>query len=165
MTNESESHRAFLLAWNPAKSIPDYLTTDAHLRKEGRPDEESWDVCTRTIRPGDRVFLMRLAVEPKGIVASGYVTSEPWEGEDWEGDPRKRRLNVTVAWDTALYPDVAPPLGTDALCSRAFPQQLWTPQRSGISIRFEALGHLEKEWRGHITSLDLPRVHGGPSTP
>ena len=52
----------------------------------------SWGCgSSRSLMPGDRVFVHRVAQEPKGVFASGYVTRAPYEVPDAS---RKARLSA-----------------------------------------------------------------------
>ena len=71
--------KAYLFGWNPLKwewaAIDDDI---ARLKSEGKL-EEAWSVAShKSIRPGDRAYVVRLGQEPKGIFASGYISSEPY---------------------------------------------------------------------------------------
>ena len=64
----------YLLTWNPKR----WTWTDQEDNIQTVQSEGSlvlpWSCgTTRKIRSGDRVFLMRLGVEPKGIIGSGIV--------------------------------------------------------------------------------------------
>lgn len=66
--------RTYLLTWNPEKYHWDSLKLDIEkFEKEGSL-LTAWSCgVTRSIVKGDRVFMMRLGGEPRGIFASGYV--------------------------------------------------------------------------------------------
>ncbi|MDL5428918.1 hypothetical protein QSH93_25240, partial [Escherichia coli] len=52
----------------------------------------------RSILPGDRVFLHRVAQEPKGLFGSGYATSAPYE-EVNSNYKRGYRLCINFVFD------------------------------------------------------------------
>jgi hypothetical protein len=58
----------------------------AELEAFRRGDIESlrWSVGSRSIARGDRLFLIRLGVEPKGIIAAGWALGEPYQAPHWE---------------------------------------------------------------------------------
>ena len=39
---------------------------------------------TKQIEKGDRVFLIRLGIEPKGIIGSGWVVKPPYFDQHWD---------------------------------------------------------------------------------
>lgn len=40
----------------------------------------------KSIKAGDRVFLIKLGLEPKGIVASGIAITDVFEGTHWDDE-------------------------------------------------------------------------------
>ena len=65
--------KTFLFAWNPKKW--DWTTLEQsieEIKKTGKITDKWSVVSHKKIKPGDRVFLMRLGKEPKGIMASGF---------------------------------------------------------------------------------------------
>lgn len=113
-TTQAEERTTFLLVWNP----------DAYLFGEGEIDDivstieeygaaySDWSTGnTKKIQPGDRLFLLRTGVEPRGIVASGYSYADIAEEEHW--NPEKQAEGQTtrfaeVQWDEFLDPDSEP---------------------------------------------------------
>ena len=74
-----------LFTWNPKKwPWNDLPQAVSEANVEGK-HVDTWSCgVTRNIKPGDRAFLMRLGVHPKGIMGSGIVTSEPRERAHWD---------------------------------------------------------------------------------
>ena len=77
----------YLLLWNPKqwewKDIEDYINAKKGIEK----DYIRWSIGnTKKIKIGDRVFLMRLGEEPKGIIAAGTVVREPFVAEHWDDE-------------------------------------------------------------------------------
>ena len=63
------------------------LSNAASRVQSGRIVRDEWSCgVTKTIEPGDRVFLIKLGKEPRGIVGSGRADSAPAKGRgvDWE---------------------------------------------------------------------------------
>lgn len=104
--------------------------------------------CARSkqIRRGDRFFLLRQGVEPRGIVASGWMTSDWYEGPGWRraGVPCNY---VDVAFDTLLDASKEPILPREALSHGKLGEMYWDTQVSGISIPDRVALELEKAWR------------------
>lgn len=44
---------------------------------------------TKRINTGDLFFLMRLGIEPKGIIGCGYITSKPYFFTHWDKEKAK----------------------------------------------------------------------------
>ena len=81
---------AYLFAWNPDKwNWKDLLDDIGKVQTSGKVAVR-WS-CTshRRIKPGDRVFMVRLGSEPRGIMASGRVASEPFTAPHWNGEDRQ----------------------------------------------------------------------------
>jgi 5-methylcytosine-specific restriction protein B len=113
---------AFLITWNPKV----YAWSDFDDDVARVPFETDW-CCARSkrIREGDRLWLLRQGVEPRGLVAYGVATSDWYEGPGW------RRNGVPchyVDWRV------------DALSPLLVPRELlppwtgWSTMVSGIAI-------------------------------
>ena len=71
--------KTFLFAWNPKKW--DWTTLEQNIDEIEQTGRTSlrWSVIShKKISPGDRAFLVRLGKEPKGIMASGFVSTSPF---------------------------------------------------------------------------------------
>ena len=135
--------KAYLFGWNPIKFKWEDIDDDIQkLHTEGKL-EEDWSVAShKTIKPGDRAYVVRVGVEPKGIFASGYISSEPFLAS------RKGRIyhRIAITLDVLLNPDKQPILTLDILKTGNLAAQTWTPQASGISIKPEIVDELEGVW-------------------
>jgi hypothetical protein len=140
---------AFLLAWNPESWQWTDLQADIARVRSGKDVKESWRVANTSIKVGDRVFLMRLGQEPKGIMGSGYVTSNPYEAAHYSGTPGKTQTSVDLKWDALLDPASDAILEASELKER-IPEMHWFPQSSGISIPAASYAELESLWRQHL---------------
>jgi len=135
--------KAYLFGWNPIKFAWDDLDEDVKRVLAGEKLEDNWSVVShKTIQPGDRAYIVRVGQEPKGIFASGYITSEPYLAL------RKGRTyyRIAITFDILLNPDKEPILTLDILKTGNLAAQTWTPQASGISIRPELVDELEGVW-------------------
>jgi len=134
---------AYLFGWNPVKFKWDDIDDDIKQLSETGNLEDNWSVAShKTIKPGDRAYIARVGLEPKGIFASGYVASEPYIAF------RKGRHyhRITIKIDVLLNPDKQPILSLDILKTGNLAAQTWTPQASGISIRPQLADELEGVW-------------------
>jgi len=132
-----------LFGWNPIKFAWDDLDEDVKRVSAGEKLEDNWSVVShKTIQPGDRAYVVRVGQEPKGIFASGYITSEPYLAL------RKGRTyyRIAITFDILLNPDKEPILTLDILKTGNLAAQTWTPQASGISIKPELVDELEGVW-------------------
>ena len=143
--------QTFLLTWNPKKWTWSTLDADHDsARKHGYFDDRWSCGRSKSIRAGDRVFLLRQGSEPRGIVASGSVTSdEPLTGPHWSGDGRSA-LYVAARFDVLLHSEREPILPRSSLDSGVLADVHWDTQVGGIKIPPDAAAELEELWRAFL---------------
>ncbi len=147
---------AFLLIWSPRKWPWPELPDVAKRVAAGEPVTDVWGCgVARSIMPGDRVFVHRVAQEPKGVFASGYVTRAPYEVPD-PATKRGYRLCIDFVYDWLVDAHHEVVIPRDALRVHPFSVQTWDAQSSGTSIKPIAEGALEKRW------AELTGKRGGP---
>jgi len=135
--------KAYLFGWNPVKFEWVDIEDDIHKLTATGVLEDNWSVAShKTIKPGDRAYVVRVGVEPKGIFASGFISSEPYLA--FRKGRHYYRINIT--FDVLLNPDKEPILTLAILKTGNLAAQTWTPQASGISIRQELVDELEGVW-------------------
>jgi 5-methylcytosine-specific restriction protein A len=140
----------YLLTWNPERWQWTYLRDSiAEIEKQGYC-QESWSSgVTTKIRPGDRVFLMKLGKQkPRGIVASGWATSDVYPGAHWDNAKLAKGLTalyIDVHFDTILDPEkeIFP---RERLRSGVYTKMDWEPQASGRTFPEDVAIQLEKDW-------------------
>ncbi len=138
---------AFLFAWNPVKWPWPTLTEDIRVLSDTGMHTDLWSCAShKSVREGDRAFLVRVGKKPTGLMGSGYVSSEPFYSEK-NGISRMR---VLINFDVLLDPGSEPILGMEELRSGVLKQQLWSPQASGISIRPQLVPELEELWQAFL---------------
>jgi len=139
--------RAFLFGWNPVKFEWAELDEDIAKLRSGEILEDNWSAAShKAIQPGDRAFVVRVGVEPKGIFASGIISSDPYVA--YRNGRHYYRVNIQ--FDTLLNPDAEPILTLDILKTGNLAKQTWTPQASGISIKSDLLDELEGVWQDFL---------------
>ncbi len=107
---------------------------------------ESWSAAShKKIKPGDRAFLMRLGVEPKGIIGAGYVSSLPFLAPPCSGE-NKLSYRVNIDFEVLLNPDKEPLLTLDLLKMGGLEHVNWTPRASGMEIHLKHAEELEALW-------------------
>jgi hypothetical protein len=148
---------AYMLTWNPRRW--EWSDLDAKIklsRKQGFLDLRwSLGINFRQIKEGSRVFLLRQALEPKGIMASGQVTSEPFEDEHF-ADPKKVAWYVEVRFEFLLSPKKEIlPLGS--LDRGQLRDVHWGMQSSGTAMPQVSADELERVWFEHLRSIGLER--------
>lgn len=149
--NSVDSVNTWLLSYNPKvydweAEEPDF-NFDTMLRKVGekRGFIIEWRCLSKKTKPGDRFFIVRLGVEPKGIMATGYVTcGGANQGVDDQGNVLANNL-IEVCITDAIDFRTDPIISMDLLNKR-YPNQKWNPQGSGISVDPEAAKWLIENW-------------------
>lgn len=139
---------SYLFGWNPHKFEWANLDQDIARLIAGEKMEDNWSVAShKSIKSGDRAYVVRVGVEPKGIFASGYVSSEPFVAT------RRGRIHhrINIEFDALLNPDKEPILSLDILKTGDLAAQTWTPQASGISIRPQLVEELEGLWLAFLS--------------
>jgi len=142
--------KAYLFGWNPLKFKWEDLDKDIATLSANGEYKDNWSVIShKTIHPGDRAYIVRVGVEPKGIFASGVISSEPYLAL------RKGRTyyRIEISLDVLLNPDKQPILTLDILKTGNLAMQTWTPQASGISIQPQLVDELEGVWQDFLTDV------------
>ena len=97
---------------------------------------------------GDRVFMLRVGRGKVGIVASGWLSSDPYEGDDWRGSDKMRHY-ADILFDTMIYPMRNNILDTKTL-QKEIPTVEWTGGHSGVLITDEEANKLEHLWNSFL---------------
>lgn len=139
----------YLLTWNQArwewKDLDRYIE---EIKKHGYADD-TWSCgITKKICPDDRVFLIKLGAEPRGIIASGWAVSEVYEDQHWDRRARakgKTALYIDVHFDMILDPqkEIFPRAWLD---KGIYAKMHWEPQASGVTIPDDVAEQLERDW-------------------
>ncbi|MCL4481831.1 MAG: HNH endonuclease [Bacteroidetes bacterium] len=140
-----------LLSWNPDKW--DWIDLDSAINdlQVTGVYRDSWSCgINKSIQVGDRLFLIRLGKEPKGICASGYAISNVYQGAHWSGNKSKLANYISFEYDVLLNPTKDKILGMDILKMGVLAEQHWSTQNSGIMIRPNVAEELEKIWFNFI---------------
>lgn len=152
----------YLFVWNPDKWNWTTLEQSiAQLADTGKVTEKWSCRSYKTIKPGDRAFLARVGVSPRGIIGSGIVTTPPFLSRHWSGED-KDVYRVMIQFDILLNGDKEPILTNNILKQGKLASQNWTPQASGISIRPELVDALEAVWFDFVTTQ---KIRYNPFTP
>jgi 5-methylcytosine-specific restriction protein A len=151
----SPIQNAYLFVWNPSKW--DWVGLEQNIEEIQNRGATTlrWSCRShKSIKVGDRAFLVRLGDEPRGIMASGYVVSEPFLSPHWSGEDRDVP-RVLIEFDVIINPKRGAILSLDLLKTSHLAQQHWTPQTSGISIRSDLVAELEAIWFDFLSSQDV----------
>jgi len=101
---------------------------------------------------------------PKGIIASGWVTSHVIEDSHWDtklARDGKQALYVEIDLDVLLNPETDEILSREALTKGVLAEMHWDSQSSGIRIPDHVARELERKWAQFLdlrvdTSLAIP---------
>ncbi len=143
----------YLLAWNPRRAPWRERTTLLRCLESGQPAVTSWGMLSKSICPGDRVFLIRLGVSPRGIIASGSAVSGAYLTPHWDPEKRKQGKSsrcVEIAFSRLLDTDATPPLSVDDLDGSPLDEMHWRIQGSGVMIPAHVAAALESRWAAHL---------------
>lgn len=139
----------FLLTWNPARWKWEQMQEAVKITLKGEMHSERWSCNTKKIHIGDRIFLIKLGEEPRGIVASGYVTSELYDSEHWDEEKRAKGIpvqRVNIDFDVVLDSQQENILYMDELTQGKLAEQHWSSQTSGIRIADDIAEVVEDRW-------------------
>ena len=146
---------SYLITWNPNKwNFEGGYSSFLNRIRNGEKPVEEWSVVNSSIQKGDTLYLMRLGVSPRGIVAKGIALDEVHYSEHWDSDLAKNGVktkHVSVQFVSAVDFKTENYLKWDAL-KEYFPNQNWTPQGSGIAIKEEYIHQLDDKWNDCVNS-------------
>ena len=149
---ESDVINTWLLAWNPknydwenVEKPYDYNTVISNTKKQGAYSD-TWRCVSKNTKTGDRIFIIRLGQNPKGIIATGYAVSDSYIDEYDDGIISNNKLRIVDICITGFLDYHTEPLISQDLLKEKFPEQQWSPQGSGISIKPDAAKWLIEEW-------------------
>lgn len=146
--------KTFLFTMNPKKWYWEDIDQTIALIKQTGHESLSWSVAShKKVQPRDRAFLMRLGVEPKGIMGAGFVSSMPFLAPHWSGE-NKLRYKVMIDLEVLLNSEKEALLSLDLLNQGSLENYNWTPRSSGIEISNRYLNELEALWTDFLMTKD-----------
>ncbi|WP_035953702.1 hypothetical protein [Parafrankia sp. EUN1f] len=154
----------FMLTWNPdsydwEEEGGNYEGGVARIAS-GATIKAMWSMGARRygVEPGDRFYLLRQGVEPRGIVGSGYFTDGQIDEDVHWDDPDKTAWYAEVVFEFLVDP--ADGLPTSQLLDEV-PGFGWnTTYASGNEVRGEAVDQLEHMWKEAMTRTKHHRRRG-----
>ncbi len=155
--------KTYLLTWNPDRwSWHNIQECIADIRNDGSSSRERWSTgVNKTINPGDPIFILRQASEPRGIVASGVATSEVFRDKHWDKTkPNETALFINTRLEFILDADNEAIYSRDWLMTKDTLKDMhWDSHASGTIISDEIAATLEIEWERFIAGKQvLPPV-------
>lgn len=156
----------YLLNWNPKRW--DWIELEESIAELAELGwfEARWSCgVTKSIRPGDRFYLIRLGLKPKGIVGSGYyIVSASFEDLHWDqvlAASGSTARFVNVVFDALLNADSEHILEIDLLQADPLLSQInWLPQASCIRVPDEIAEKLQGIWSEFLGVSKLPEDFG-----
>ena len=125
--------KSFLLGWNPKNWEWSDLPDAVYKVETGESYESHWTCRSKNVKIGDRFFLMRLGNDPKGIIGSGQVQSEPYDKLHYDNEKAAEGViapRVDIHFDClSTYPIIS-----ENELKNNFKGFNWFPQQSGVSI-------------------------------
>jgi len=151
---QSDQSRTFILIWNPKKWRK---WTRRAYKKEveqttvGKLFPGIWSCGnTKSIKPGDRLFLLRVDSE-RGLIASATAISTPYFGPHWDGTPGRKALYVKHLTDALV--DVEDRFPMQQLLKERLSVHWNRMQKSGIEVPKESAARLVELWQLHLVRL------------
>ena len=120
--------------WEAEEEQFNYHTAISNIKNNGAFVTD-WRCRTKQVKIGDRVFLIKLGQNPKGIFATGYAVSNTFESEYIGDDGLTYKANFIDICLTEFLDYHTDNLISMELLKQKFPNQQWSPQGSGISIK------------------------------
>jgi len=153
----------YLFLWNPERWP--WTTLEQDIKEMNLTGQYSgrWSCGNRkSIQSGDRIFILKVGKAPKGIIAAGFATSEPFEGKHW-GEENKNALYIDIDFEVLLNHNEEPILTVDDLNNTGnLAKQNWKPQASGTAVKSELIDELEAVWFHFLTTQKIrhsPFIH------
>jgi 5-methylcytosine-specific restriction enzyme A len=136
---------SYLLAWNPNRWEWD-IAEFVRAFNAGEVTTERWSCGNNSrIHSGDRVWLIRLGKEPRGIFACGTVIQGSYEDTHWS-DQAKTARYVQFQIDGIINPETDTIIPRKRLDEPPFDTVHWSTQTSGITISNDVSLALHQEW-------------------
>ena len=133
---------AYLYIWNPDRWTWSDQQEAIYRVNNGDQYDMYWSCGnTKRIEIGDMFFLMRLGVDPKGIIGCGYISSEPYLLPHW--DEHKAKESKSALRTDLLFKALSDnPIISLSYLQDKYPNYTWTPQAGGLSISEEIASEL-----------------------
>lgn len=130
-------------AWNDIDSAIEQL-------RENGSYIDSWSSGNRKdIKVGERVFVIKLGTEPRGIFISGWVYNGHFLDKHWDKEKAKqgKKANyIEVNFEVILNPEKDRILSYEELNKGKLKNMDWSSRASGVLIPEEIAEELENKW-------------------
>lgn len=140
--------KTYLYTWNPSRQNWGEQPEAIKLISNGSPYHTDWSCGkTKKIEPGDAFLLMRLGVDPRGIIGCGHVLSGPVRVPHWDkvkAADGKTMLKTQLAFEVLSEE----PVVSLSDLQQGYPDVTWTPLEGGLLVPEEAAVELLAAIRG-----------------
>ncbi len=148
---------AYFITWNPKEYSWDELPAIVSTTALGKTYSSDWSTGrSKSIVKGDRLYLLRQGVEPKGIIGSGWASSDCYQADHWDEAKAalgEKSFRVDVDFDRVLDLETLFPLFPDAFVSGPLSKVYKQPSASGFRIPHVVAIDLEQAWKDHLNSI------------
>ncbi len=143
--------KTWLFSWNPTNWKWGNFSHDRTVTHEGKVVTHRWGCANKKVSNGDKAFLAKTGEAPNGIIAIGKVVSDPFQAPHWDeekADQGKLYRYVNVELSRIQDPLQNDPYITkeDFKSSITDDKKIWLPRASGVVIKQNLAGILEKKW-------------------
>ena len=151
---------SWLITWNPKMWNWETMANDRSATHANKTVTLRWTFANRNAKVGDKAYLSRTGVAPKGIIAVGNIVTAPFEAPHW--DETKSAAGENRWYVEIDFTRIQDPLANDSyltiddLNKITIDQQIWNPQSSGIEIKPRSAGILNKLWEKIVESAIKP---------
>lgn len=135
---------AYLLSWNPKNFSTGGEGSDQGTLDYQKDEIVRWSCHSKQVVEGDYVYLIKLGKGSRGIIAKGVVTKASYLDKCWK-DATKERTYIDFRVEDIRH-NCNEGLVPQVLLLQACPQQQWSPQSSGISIKSEYEETINNLW-------------------
>jgi putative restriction endonuclease len=114
---------------------------------------ELWRIAShQAARPGDRVYLFKQGVGPRGIFGVGEIIEHPCRQADPTDNERRGAYEARISFDRLVDPDRGFLLSLEEI-SDIIPNALLTTQRSGIGVPEDVANEIERRLAPLLVSM------------
>jgi len=149
----------WLMSWNPNNWPWETLDSDREATHAGKTVTLRWACANRKAAVGDKAYLVRTGVSPKGIIATGNIVTAPFQAPHY--DETKSAEGKTQWYVDIAFTRIQDPLKNDPyitvedLSKITIDNQVWAPQSSGIEIKERSAGILQKQWEKVVEKKNI----------
>jgi|TARA_B110000211_G_scaffold74363_1_gene86673 5-methylcytosine-specific restriction protein B len=126
---------SYLLSWNPKNFSTGGEGSDQGTLDYQKDEVVRWSCHSKQVAKGDHVYLIKLGKGSRGIIAKGVVTKASYIDKCWK-DATKERTYIDFRVEDIRH-NCNEGLVPQVLLLKTCPEQQWSPQSSGISIKPE----------------------------